>query len=215
MPWKGQKLLLIGIAIVLLCAMAFLFGVAFGASSDLNAFKDTILPVLSTVGTWVSGIGALGAVLVALWLAEKQRQRDKESLNIDFDFVIFPWVMNPVLAISAVSVGNRPSNIHSISIYSENAEARMALVRFMEGSAALPTMIGYGEKVAYFCETGFDRHIAAYLKRHADGSAKGLSLTVSTTTENFNFVPSNALKKHFEQLVPEVDAAPSREDENG
>jgi|SRR5690554_333298 len=215
MTWKSQKLSLIGVGIALLCFLTFLVGIAFGASSDLNDFKSVVLPILSTVGNWVAGTGALGAVVVALWLAEKQRQREKEFLNLDFSFVITPTVNKPILAISAVSVGNRPSNINSIALLSPGAGSLMFLANFLPGSSALPKVLGYGEKATFLLEEGFERHIASYLKTYANGSAEKLELKVSTTTENFVLRPDKGIRRELERLVELVDDAPKRQPVQG
>ncbi|PSF15375.1 hypothetical protein [Marinobacter shengliensis] len=215
MVWNRQKLFLIGTGVILALLLAFLFGVAFGTAWETQEFKTLILPILSTIGSWLAGIGALGAVIVALWLAEEQRQREKESLNLDFSLAIVPGIDNPVLCVTAVAVGNRPSNIHSISFVSPGAGTQMLVVHFLRGSATIPKVLGYGEKATFLFTEGFEKDIASYLKTYAQGKADKLELVVSTTTENFRLIPDKAMKENFEKLAKDAADAPSRQHPSG
>lgn len=214
MSWEKEKLILTALGILLLCLMLFLLGVAVGTSTNSTEFKETILPVLSVVGAWVSGVGALGAVLVALWIAEKQRRNDKEKLEIAFDFVVTPEQTNAVLMISAVSVGKRPSEINSIVFFSQDATTQMYITRFLRGSSRIPTNLGYGKKAIWLCEEGFEHHIASYLKNYCNSNATNLKICISTTTENFIFNPSSAMKKTLEGYAEEVAPMPVGTQEN-
>lgn len=198
MKWEKQKVILSISGVVLLSLMIFLIGVAFGVSTSGTEFKEMILPVLDVVGSWVSGVGALGAVVVALWLAEVQRKSDKEDLKVSLNFVLVPGVSNPVLMISAVSVGKRPSEVNSIVIYDENASSQMLVIRFLPGSSEIPINIGYGKKASWLCEEGFERHIGSYLKNYCNGTANNMKICISTTTENFIHSPSTEMKKTLE-----------------
>lgn len=201
MSWEKEKIILLSLGILIFGGMCFIFGVAFGTSSDRTVFFSSILPVLSVVGAWISGIGALGAVTVALWLAEKQRRSEKEDLKIDFGFVIVPGVTDAVLMISAVSKGKRPSEINSVSIYGKKAATIMHIARFLPGSSQLPTNLGYGKKAIFLLEKGFEYHIGEYINTYCDGSSKNLEVCVSTTTENFIFIPDTSMKSALDSIA--------------
>lgn len=215
MGWEKEKLILTAFGIILLCLMLFLLGVAFGTSTSSAEFEKTILPVLSVVGSWVSGVGALGAVLVALWIAEKQRRSEKEELKLAFEFVVTSGQSNASLMISAVSVGKRPSEINSIVIYSQDATAQMYIARFLRGSSPIPISLGYGKKAIWLCEEGFEHQIGSYLKSYCDSKATHLKICVSTTTENFIFIPSKEMKRTLESFAKNTVPAPERVRENG
>lgn len=152
MSWERQKFVLLSVSILLLTMLVFLFGVAYGVSSERKQFLDTFIPVFSTVGSWVSGIGALGAIFVALWLAEQQAKKDREHLNLGFNCVLTSVYKDGLLCIEAVSVGQRPSHISSLFLSGgKGCTHQMELVNFSQGSSALPTKLGYGEKAHYFC----------------------------------------------------------------
>lgn len=208
MSWKNEKVILIVLGLILLNAMCFLLGTALGVSIDHGNFTETLLPVLSVIGSWVSGIGALGAVTVALWIAEKQRRSEKEDLELNFGFVLVPGVREAVLMISAVSVGKRPSEINSVSIYGKDATAIMLVARFLNGGSQLPTNLGYGKKATFLCEEGLEIKIGEYLNRCCEGTSKDLKVCVSTTTENFVLIPDKGMKSALDSFAKKSGRAP-------
>lgn len=202
MSWEKQKILLTALFFLMLIGMAFVLGIAFGVSKSQEEFVSTLIPVISAIGSWVAGIGAVGAVIVALWLAERQRLSDKEDLKINFFYGIIPsFSMEPTLVVSIVCQGSKPSCINSISIFPENAAAVMQLTRFAPGSSSLPTKLGYGESASYVLGLGFDKEIGKYIKEHSSGRATNMRVYVNSTTESFvHEVDKNMLVK-FEKLA--------------
>lgn len=205
MSWGYEKNILKILGVLLFGGMCFIFGVALGTSVSSEVFYRTILPVLSAVGAWISGIGSLGAVAVALWLAEKQRRSEKEFLSIDCAFVFVPGVTEAVLMISAVSKGKMPSEINSVSIYGKSAGKIMTITRFLPGSSPLPINLGYGKRAAFLCEEGFEYHIGEYLNKYCSGKSNELEICISTTTENFRFMPNAAMRSALESFATNSD----------
>ncbi|MDP9504575.1 hypothetical protein Q7O60_16380 [Pseudomonas protegens] len=215
MAWEKEKFFLAVVGVFLFGMMLFLLGTAFGASTNSGDFKEMLLPVLSVIGSWVSGVGALGAVLVALWIAEKQKRNDKENLKIEFGFVIVPFASEAVLMVSVVAVGKQPSEINSIVIYGEGTTVSMYVSRLLNGSSPIPVNLGYGKKAMFFCEEGFEYHIGSYLNTYCGGKAKNLKICISTTTENFILVPDIKMKSTLESFAEKSGLAPERMQENG
>jgi len=202
MSWEKQKLLLITLFIAMLAGMAFFLGIAFGASQSKTEFVNTLIPIMSAIGSWVAGIGAIGAVIVALWLAEKQRLSDKEDLEIKFYYGIIPtYSRDPTLVVSVVCKGTKPSSINSISISSENADAVMQLMRFEPGSSSIPTKLGYGESATYLLGSNFDKEIGEYLKKHSSGRATNMKVYVNSTTESFVHAVDKKMLDNFEKIA--------------
>lgn len=198
MNWEKQKYILIATVAILLMMLAFLLGAAYGVSSDQKQFIETFIPVFSTIGSWVSGIGALGAVFVSLWLSEKQNQKDREKLNLSFRSVITTFHPEALLCIEAVSVGTRPSNISSLVLANKEASHLMALINFAHGSTNLPSKLGYGEKAYYFLLPGAEMQIGKYIKEYCSGSANNVRIYVNTTTEVFTIKIEKEMQKMLE-----------------
>ncbi len=70
------------VVFTIVIGFVFLLGLSFGLSNNHDKFITETVPVLSMLGGWVAGIGALAAVLTTLWLADKQRRDDVESLQV-------------------------------------------------------------------------------------------------------------------------------------
>jgi hypothetical protein len=191
-------------ACFLLVCLSFIFGISFGTSTDYKSFQGTFIPVLSLVGSWVSGLATVAAVYVALWSTQKQLQSDREFLKIDFNFVLIGGQGIPVLAITAVSTGKRPSEINSVSIYSSNASIRMLPAVFLPGSSKLPVNLGYGKKATFLMMQDFEYRIAEYLIEYCDGVADSLEVCISTTTENFVCRADAAMKSRIDSCISKV-----------
>lgn len=71
MDWKQFKNISIVVGILLIAALAFVLGISFGVTYEKDSFTDIVIPALSAMGSWVAGVGALGAVFTSLWLAEQ------------------------------------------------------------------------------------------------------------------------------------------------
>lgn len=54
----------------------------------------------------------------------------------------------------------------------------MALVNFEQGSSALPSKLGYGEKAHYYLLSGSEKKIGEYTKNYCNGSAKELEIYI-------------------------------------
>ncbi|WMR30991.1 hypothetical protein [Metapseudomonas otitidis] len=176
---------------ILIALLSLSLGAAIGASSTPQDFKDIMIPLLSMVGGWVSGIGTLAAVVVSLYLAKKQKESDSEDISVTSHTAISPaWNGHRVL-IAIVSKGNRPANIHSINIVKPKAETVLYIAQFDRVSSTLPATISYGEKRTYVCLSHFEDEIAKYVNDYCEGIASGLLIYVSSTLKTFK-EPLNA-----------------------
>lgn len=70
----------------------------------------------------------------------------------------------------------------------------MALVNFEQGSSALPSKLGYGEKAHYYLLSGSEKKIGEYIKNYCNGSAKELEIYINITTEVFALKPSKEMQ---------------------
>lgn len=206
MNWRNQKIALLSCGISLIVLLAFLLGIAYGTSSERDRFVDISISAFSAVGSWVSGIGALGAIYVALWLAEQQARKDREHINIKFSCVILPSMYEgALLCIEAVSVGQKPSHIRSLNISGgKNCTHSIALINFARGSSALPTRLGYGEEANYFLPPNFEKEIGKYIKEYCNGSANEICIYINTTTEVFRIDPDKQMKAMLESHAKRV-----------
>ncbi|WDG39741.1 hypothetical protein PUP72_13795 [Pseudomonas synxantha] len=166
--------------------LAFLLGLSFGLGNSHGKFITETVPVLSMLGGWVAGIGALAAVLTTLWLADKQRREDVESLRVSVRSAIADtgeggWF----IALGITSDGKRPVKVTSLSVQSPHARNYLHVSQFWWGSDPLPAAMTYGDSISLHLAPGFDRQISSYVHKHCYGKTAGLQFVVSTTLHEF------------------------------
>jgi len=129
--------------------------------STLFNGTDHSLRLLEVWGVWLSSIGTLAAVVVALWLGFRSERVD---LQVSTNIVLF-YPSNTDrkhLLIRAVNEGSRPVTVESISwtagMFNWGAYQRkhgLMLVDSGEiGCSRLPIQLKDGEVANYFWETG-------------------------------------------------------------
>ncbi|MCT8165643.1 MULTISPECIES: hypothetical protein [unclassified Pseudomonas] len=172
--------------IFLLVGFAFLLGLSFGLSGSSAPFVNEAVPVLSMLGGWVSGIGALAAVITTLWLADKQRREDVENIRVSVRSAIADtgeggWF----IAVNLTSDGRRPVKVISLSVHSPFAKNYIQFTQFWWGSDSLPVSMSYGDNASLHLPPGTDRQIAKFVHDHCQGRVKGLKFVVGTTLREF------------------------------
>jgi len=199
MDWKYLKLISIMVAITLIAALSFAIGISFGVTFEQNTLTDVVIPVLSVMGNWVAGLGALAAVFTSLWLAKKQRENDCEKLKAIFDVLVFPPDLTPRLMVRATSIGNKPSNINSITIYSENAKVAMIVTELDRQGNQLPMPLSYGLQGMYILPLSIEPHINDYVTEHCSGLYKNLVVSVNTSLNEFKIPFNEQVIQHLKQ----------------
>ncbi|ELS3714043.1 hypothetical protein ACEQ8A_000403 [Vibrio fluvialis] len=185
MTWKFQKYALITFAIILSAGLFFLFCVALGGSLSLEQFSALVIPILSMVGTWVSSIAAVVAVLVALWLAEQQRIRESENVEVKFCTAITEFTPNGNYCVTVVSKGARPSLVSSISLIVDNKQNAVYFVTNLERFGhQLPMSLSYGQSASFFLKEEFAQEVKKYVAEYGAEKSK-LQLRVNSTTSSY------------------------------
>lgn len=150
MSWHNQKKILLAVAVILIALLSFAIGVSFGTSYDNGSLINVLFPALGVVGNWIAGIGAIAAVFTSLWLADNQRKLNSEEIDVKFNLVVSPPDMTSRLMVSAVSKGNRPANVKSLSIYSANSTVAMWVKDLDPQSSHLPIVMPYGHDASFY-----------------------------------------------------------------
>ena len=198
MDWKHIKNISIVVGILLIAALAFVLGISFGVTYEKDSFTDIVIPALSAMGSWVAGVGALGAVFTSLLLAEQQRKNSGENLKCVFDVFVIQGIPEDSLGVVVTSYGNKPSNINSITIHSPDSTVAMAIQQFAPSSSVLPTYLPYGQQASFLLSSDFKSHINDYVTKHCSGSYKNLFLSVNTTTNSFKVRFGKTVIEHLQ-----------------
>lgn len=107
--------------------------VALSFSSGANPV-ETLIATMGSVGDWVSGLGALSAAVIAIYLADKQRKDSLPQLEVRQQ-------VGPLdIKITLVSVGDRSVHILSAYLRSRKLDGMARLIP----SKDLPKTLEYG-----------------------------------------------------------------------
>jgi hypothetical protein len=174
------------VIVVTAVGLAFMLGVSFGLSNNHDKFISETVPVLSMLGGWVSGIGALAAVLATLWLADKQRRGDVEHLRVSMSMGLvnpdYPWF----IGVQVVADGNRPATVRSLTFTSPHAQHAVHITGFLHFGSQLPVQLSYGEKAEFNLEYGTGKQLKDFVDRYCAGKPNGLKVVVSTNLNSFS-----------------------------
>lgn len=177
--------ILYGCGLLLIAGVFLALGAAIGAANSYDQFRSLVIPLLSMLGSWVAGIGALSAVFVSLWMADRQRREDTENLMVRPGVCLITnendWFVN----VEVVSNGRRPSVVHSLKICSPHSKMFMQIIDFYHQSAQLPARLEYGEGLSFILTQRNKAQIKEYIDEHCDGRNEGLEVVVSTSLSTF------------------------------
>jgi hypothetical protein len=186
-------------ATALIAILGFSIGVAFGATFNGVAFLNTFIPVIAAVGNWVAGIGALAAVFTTLWLAERQRRAEKESVKLSIEERISIPGNEARLVIRVVGLSNKTMNLLSFSIKSTNNEQAMLITSFETGSDILPKFIPYGCVAYYFLPEVISGIVKKYIETDSQNNYKNLILMAHSSIGTYKVKFEESAIKHIKQ----------------
>ncbi|WP_347883264.1 hypothetical protein [Pseudomonas aestiva] len=148
---------------------------------------DRYLLNLGSLGDWVSGIGALLAVVVTLWLAHRQSLEDTESLKVQARMVVTIEMGQPCtwLELSAVSNGKRPATVTAFGFTSKHSEDFLGFYGYATVSQPFPMMLQYGQKGSGLLTTSALKKLQEYIEKDCGNRRDGLEVFANTTLGNF------------------------------
>ncbi|ENO2185826.1 hypothetical protein ACBA38_002832 [Vibrio alginolyticus] len=190
MEMKHIKIITMAVGGVLIAALSFILGISFGVSFNQNSLIEIVIPALSALGSWVAGLGTLGAVFTSLWLAVQQKKENAEKLRNLFDVFVFPPDLRPRLAVNITCLGNKPSHINSLTIHSADCNIAMMIAKLDFTGNQLPMIVSYGQQATFVLPLDSEISIRKYVQKNCSGSYKRLVLNVNTSTTTFK-IPFN------------------------
>lgn len=114
-----------------------------GLTAGINLNPATtvhFVPNWGSVGDWVSGVGALLAVAVALWQVHRQQEREKPRIGLHHNLS----VRNGGLALGIVSEGHAPVTILGAHLVYDQAST-IDFADRLPNKCAFPTRLDRGE----------------------------------------------------------------------
>lgn len=172
------------------CLFACVISALLGLTAGINLNPEATIrfvPSWGSLGDWVSGTGALLAVLVTLYLADKQRREDAELLKVvaNASFPFGPgYLGEPFISLVLTSEGKRPVTATSLCVSSTHSRQRLAITGFAHHSPiqSFPVRLEYGQQANIHLEPGAELEIENFVRDYCDGISKGLTFVVGTTT---------------------------------
>ncbi|MBV4518522.1 hypothetical protein KVG88_00470 [Pseudomonas sp. SWRI74] len=186
-------LLIVAFIACILCGFA---GLTMGV--NLNPATTTrYVPNWGSIGDWVSGLGALLAVGVALWQSYIQRKEDVE------DLVINQAQGNDRWRVSVVSKGKRPARVQWIGFYSREIDTILPIKSFVfhGDDASLPQTLSYAEDIQFVTRPDLFLDLAINAVVTFDDSLKDLEIHVKTTLGVFRAPVLEETKDAFRAAI--------------
>lgn len=138
----------LALGLLIACVISGLFGLTAGINFN-PASTVKFVPNWGSVGDWVSGIGALLAVVVAVRLADMQRKDNAEKVNLkcqikpaDNASMIFG---GKDLVVELISSGNRPVRVSGATIGAKGKESGWKAYMAGPTGQGFPINLNYGE----------------------------------------------------------------------
>ena len=187
--------LFIGLLSFLALIIAFVSGIQVGFTTTVDSYDKNILPTLSVIGIWFGSIATSSAVIVSLWLAFKQLNKDKEILEFRLNMNVIPGYQDkPCIGVTILSKGDKPSTIDSITWHSDIATS-IYVNRLHVSSAQLPAVLSYGQRITIMHEENFELHLSEYVKERLNNKLDSLYMSVNTTTDSHKIKLTDEVKE--------------------
>jgi hypothetical protein len=162
-----------------------------------------------SVADWVSGIGALSAALVALYLARRS-ERIRLRAYCGFRLIVGAGIpKSEVLCVSATNVGTRTTIVNNIGMRVGRFKRRYALISMMPTaiSAGIPQQLVDGQSVSWHIPLDSERTwvkdlCKTFVRSRSD--ARSLRFTIHTNHGlDITIVPEKPLIEAIEKLLSE------------
>jgi hypothetical protein len=173
-----NKLLVVVIVMAVLgLPAAFVAGLTVAVSFEGGGSSAEILKTfLGSVGDWVSGLGALAAAVIAIYLADKQRRDSLPQIHVR------QGVEAREIRINLVSVGDRSVHILAVYLRSRKLDGRARLV----SSRDLPKTLEYGGILPITADRGRCGNFSNFISRSDDHcDLPDLEIVVEASTRTF------------------------------
>lgn len=186
------------VAVLVVAVLAALGGLTAGINLNPQSTVKFV-PDWGSVGDWVSGLGALLAVAVTLWLSEKQRRENTERL------VIEQVARGEGLSIKIISSGNRPSLVTGLYIGSTTSDQKINLSSSTYLHARFPVgRIDFGEMASVLVLHKHQLEIAQIAEKKYNKDFTALLLVVTTSLGRFS-VPLDSIYVSYMRHCLEVE----------
>lgn len=195
---KGWAALIALIGMSIGCLAGFLIAIQMNPGT-----ADRYVLSLGSVGEWVSGVGALAAVVAAFVLADMQRRENMERLVLKCDLKRFrndgACSVAKSLVVDIVSIGNRPARLTGAKILDRQGRICWTGYHAGETGKGFPIELNYGEQIDIWIG-GVD---VKDVIDHFEDDFSNAKMIVTTTLVSWDINISGKLKQlQFDRANP-------------
>lgn len=159
--------------------IAFTAGVVI--SLDVAAEKNpakSLKELMGSAGDWVSGLGALAAAAIAVYLADRQRREDLPNLSVS---------VSGSYQFSIVNYGRLPIEVNGQWLYLTSKYGTFLLGHDLDEESEERAVLGFGEIAHFRYGDHLMLNIASWAHVHCKRDIGAISLVVSTPLKAFRF----------------------------
>lgn len=196
--------------------LAFFIGCFIGYShvgiKDDSRFITLTIPFLSMLGSWISGVGALFAVVASLYIALRAARENTEELDIQYSLVLVPSMYSSTktevhVSINITNMKRMRSNIQAVSFnFSNNPDLFILVNPAQLIVGKIPhTLEDYGDRLSLIIpRTIFSVVKEKWFMDNCKGEDVGeCTIVVQTTTKRFSKALTSAQTKSFNEQFKE------------
>lgn len=164
--------------------------------------ETSTVDIWNAVGTWISGLGTIGAVITSLWLANNNNKiKLKIKVNSSILIDTFTKEKQEVCHIEIVNICTRNVKINAIGWEIKRGKIKQNFYQKTDGSlsAKLPLTLNEGEDISIALDFKHGDWLKSMAKHLKGYDIKDLKLIVVTNIENFKCNIDNSLIEALKQ----------------
>ena len=197
-------------------ALSFFIGCYIGYGGlgiyDESRFTSLTIPFLSMLGSWVSGVGALMAVIVSLLIALRASKENTEELDIQYSLALVPSYHASAksevdISINITNMRRMRSNIQAVSFnFSNNKDLYIFINPALLKIGKIPHVLeDYGDRLSLIVPSALFSSVQEdwFIENCNEDDVGECSIVVQTTTKRFTKKLTPKQTEQFNQRFKE------------
>ncbi len=173
----------VAFGVLIACVVIGLLGFTLGVNLNPDSTTRYVLN-WGSLGDWVAGLGSIIAVGTTIYLAQREREDQKERLSVELiTQPEIPYLGKRLITVQMICSGTRPVKVCEVQVFSRDIGYGTVFLNFASGE--LPVTLSYGESYFVSFHQGTERTIRDFIQQHCNGCSDGLELRVFSTLQMF------------------------------